>query len=92
MELKYMEKIEILEIPSELTYVYKASTTARKSDKVVEKGIMMVQAHLDSLGVTPAGVPFVAYLNCSEDFSQFDIEVGFPISESVEEKDGMMVV
>jgi len=83
--------IEMLELKSELSLVYKEHTTNAKSDKVIEKGIGMVSAYLSELGIEPIGTPFVAYLNCAEDFSKFDVEVGFPIDETVSEKDGMFM-
>jgi len=83
--------IEVLELKSELSLVYKKHTTNAKSDKVIEKSIGMVSAYLSELGIEPSGTPFVAYLNCAEDFSKFDVEVGFPIAETVPEKDGMFM-
>ena len=81
--------IEVLELKPELALVYKEHTTNAKSDKVIEKGITMVSAYLEELGVKPSGAPFVAYLNCAEDWSNYDVEIGFPIAEAVAEKDGM---
>jgi len=86
-----MDKIEVVELKSELALVYKEHTTNAKSDKVIEKGINMVNAYLEELGIEPSGTPFVAYLNCAEDFSRFDVEVGFPVTEAVPEKDGMFM-
>ncbi|MCL2194605.1 MAG: hypothetical protein FWB76_01465 [Oscillospiraceae bacterium] len=57
--------IEVLELKSELALVYKAHTTNAKSDKVIEKGLEMVIAYLEQLGVEPTGAPYVAYLNCA---------------------------
>jgi len=81
--------IEILELKSELALVYKGHTTNAKSDKLIEKGIGAVLAYFEELGIEPTGTPYVAYLNCAEDFSKFDIEVGFPVAKAVAEKDGM---
>jgi len=83
--------IEVVELKSELSLVYKEHTTIAKSDKVIEKGISMVAAYLDELGIEPSGTPYVAYLNCAADFSKFDIEVGYPLAEAVTEKDGMLM-
>lgn len=83
--------IEILELKSDLSLVYKEHTTNAKSDKVIEKSIGMVGAYLEELGIEPSGTPFAAYLNCAEDFSKFDVEVGFPIIEAVSEKKGMFM-
>jgi len=81
--------IEIMELKPELALVYKAHTTNAKSDKVIKKGINMVSAYLEELGIEPSGSPYVAYLNCAKDWSAYDVEVGFPIAEAVAEKDGM---
>ena len=83
--------IEIMGLKAEPTLVYKAHTTNAKSDKVIEKGISMVGAYLEELGIEPNGTPFVAYLNCAKDWSEYDVEVGFPVAEAVAEKDGMFM-
>ena len=81
--------IEIMELKSELSLVYKEHTTNAKSDKVIEKGINMVSAYLEELGIEPIGTPYIAYLNCAADWSKYDLEIGFPVAEVVTEKDGM---
>jgi len=86
-----MEEIEVVELKSELALVYKEHTTNAKSDKVIEKGLHMVQDYLDELEIKPSGTPYVAYLNCAKDFSEFDVEVGFPVAKAVSEKDGMFM-
>jgi len=86
-----MDKIEVVELKSELALVYKAHTTNAKSDQVIETSLLMVQAYLDELGIKPSGTPYVAYLNCAEDWSEFDIEAGFPVAEAIAEKDGMFM-
>ena len=83
--------IEIMEMKSELALVYKEHTTNAKSGKAIEKGLSMVSAYLDELGIEPSGTPYVAYLNCAKDWSNYDVEVGFPIAEVVTEKDGMFM-
>ena len=83
--------IEIMEMKSELALVYKEHTTNAKSDKVIEKGLSMVSAYLEELGIEPSGAPYVAYLNCADDWSKFDVEAGFPIAEAVAEKGGMFM-
>jgi len=83
--------IEITEMKPELSLVYKEHTTNAKSDKVIEKGLNMVLAYLEELGIEPSGTPYVAYLNCTKDWSKFDLEVGFPVAEAVAEKDGMFM-
>jgi len=83
--------IEILELKPELALVYKEHTTNAKSGKIIEKGINMVSAYLEEVGIEPIGTPFVAYLNCAKDWSNYDVEVGFPVTEAVAEKDGMVM-
>jgi len=83
--------IEIMELKPELALVYKAHTSNAKSDKVIEKGLSMVSAYLEELGIEPSGTPYVAYLNCAKDWSKYDVEVGFPLAEAVAEKDGMFM-
>jgi len=83
--------IEIMELKSESALVYKEHTTNAKSDKVIEKALNMVSTYLEELGIEPIGAPYVAYLNCAEDWSEYDVEVGFTIAEAVAEKDGMVM-
>jgi len=83
--------IEVVELKPELAFVYKEHTTNTKSDKVIEKGLHMVQAYLDGLEINPSGTPYVAYLDCAEDWSEYDIEVGFPIAKAISEKDSMFM-
>jgi effector-binding domain-containing protein len=83
--------IEIMELKSELALVYKEHTTNAKSDKVIKKGLNMVIAYLEKLGIEPSGTPYVAYLNCAADWSKYDVEVGFPVATAVAEKNGMFM-
>lgn len=43
--------------------------------------------YLGKHGVKPAGVPYCKYTNPSEDFMQFDIEMGVPVSAPLPEQD-----
>jgi len=86
-----MAEIKMVELQSELALIYKEHTTNANSDKVIKKGLLMIQTYLDELEIKPSGTPYVAYLNCAEDFSKFDVEVGFPIAKAVVEKGGMVM-
>ena len=51
--------------------------------KVMEEGYPKLMGYIAKQGKQIAGAPYCAYMNCSEDFSQFDVELGVPVSEAV---------
>jgi effector-binding domain-containing protein len=54
---------------------------------VIGEGYGKIMAHLGELGKQMSGVPYIAYMNGNEDFSQFDLEMGVPVDAAVPVKD-----
>jgi len=50
---------------------------------VVTQGFSELEEYVAAQGREIVSAPYLAYMNCSEDFSQFDIELGMPVSEAV---------
>lgn len=46
-------------------------------------------AHAAKHGKQITGCPYCKYTNASEDFMQFDVELGLPVSEPLPEQDGI---
>jgi len=60
--------------------------TAVGMDKMVEAmdaAYSKLMEYIVEQGKQIAGAPYCCYTNCSEDFSQFDMEFGIPVSEAV---------
>ena len=57
--------------------------------EVMERGLNAVYDHLKEIGKHPTGAPYAAYISCNEDFSEFDLELGFPVAEDVSVKDSL---
>ncbi len=76
-------KIEITEQKAELAVVYKERASMDNLNAVMDKGLNMAYNLLIELGKQPAGAPFCCYTNMSEDFSAFDLELGFPVTEEI---------
>ena len=60
--------------------------TAANMEQIAEdatKGFTQLMEYISEQGKQVAGAPYLAYMNCNEDFSQFDIELGIPVSEAV---------
>jgi effector-binding domain-containing protein len=63
--------------------------TAIGMDKMVETmdaGYSKLMAYIAEQGKQIAGAPYCCYTNCNEDFSQFDMELGIPVSEAIPTK------
>jgi effector-binding domain-containing protein len=60
--------------------------TAMGMDKMVEAmnvGFTKLMGYIAEQGKQITGAPYCCYTNASEDFSQFDMEFGIPVSEGV---------
>ena len=60
--------------------------TAMGMDKMVEAmsaAYTKIIEYIAEQGKQMAGAPYCCYTNCSEDFSQFDMEFGIPVNEAV---------
>lgn len=54
---------------------------------IMGEGYQKLWAYVAQCGKQIAGAPYCKYVNGSEDFCKFDIELGVPVSESLPEKD-----
>jgi effector-binding domain-containing protein len=75
--------ISIVDQKAELALAYKEHATMENLMAVVDKGYTAVLNHLAKIGKQPVGAPYLAYFNCAEDFSEFDLEMGYPVAEDV---------
>lgn len=75
--------IEMMEQKAELAVVYKERASMDNMSAVMDKGLNMAYGLLKEQGKQPAGAPFCCYTNASEDFSAFDLELGFPVTEEI---------
>ena len=60
--------------------------TSMGMDKMVEAmdaAYTKLMGYIAEQGKQMAGAPYCCYTNCSETFSQFDMEFGIPVSEAV---------
>lgn len=57
--------------------------------EVMNKELKAVYNHLKEVGKQPTGVPYATYINYNEDFSEFDLEMGFSGAEDVPVKDSL---
>lgn len=80
---------KIVEQGLQLVMSVRTRCAVEKLPELLGKEYMRIYEYLSSLGAKPTGAPFVAYYNM--DMSDLDIEVGFPITEAVPEKDDMQI-
>jgi len=60
--------------------------TAIGMDKMVEAmdtGYPKLMGYIEEQGKQITGAPYCCYMNGNEDFSQFDLELGIPVSEAI---------
>jgi len=76
--------IEISEQKAQLAVaVKKESASMAEISVLATEGLQKVFGLLAQQGVEIAGVPYLAYSNGNADFTQFDVELGIPVSEEV---------
>jgi hypothetical protein len=78
---------EIREIPAQPAALERASTTRDGIPAVVDRAFPALFERLGELGVTPAGAPFVRYL---ETGPRFELELGVPVPEGLGVEDGSL--
>lgn len=54
-----------------------------------DEGYKRIMEYLAKQGRQMTGVPYLAYMNANEDWSQFDVELGMPVTEEISEQDGI---
>lgn len=77
--------IEIVELKSDLALAYKEHSTMENMSEVMGRGLNAIYSRLKELGKQAIGAPYAAYLNANEteDFAEFDLELGFPVAEEI---------
>ena len=75
-------KFEVEDVEPQQVLSIRTRTSLEEMPLKLGKSLETIIAYLGSLGKQPSGAPFVAYYNM--DMSDLDIEIGFPVSESLE--------
>jgi len=81
-------RIEVASFKPEIAVAIKVM--AMNMDNMVEamdKGYSKLMAYIAEQGKEIAGPPYCCYTNANEDYSQFDMEFGIPVSEAVPAND-----
>ena len=81
-------KIEVVEQKSELSLATKKRATMENMMAIIDEGYGKIAGYLAELSKEASGAPYICYFNCTEDFSEFDLEMGFPVAEELPVKDG----
>ena len=63
--------------------VKKENATMAEISVLATEGLQKVFGFLAQQGVEIAGAPYLAYKNGNADFTQFDVELGIPVSEEI---------
>ncbi|MCL1885367.1 MAG: GyrI-like domain-containing protein [Dehalococcoidia bacterium] len=77
-------KVEIINFKAQIAVAMKV--TAIGMDKMAEEmdaGYKKLMVYVSEQGKQIAGAPYCCYTNCSEDFSQFDMELAIPVNEAL---------
>ena len=77
-------KIEVTNQQAQISIALKKTAISmEKIAEVTTEGYTKLMGYLAEQGKQIAGAPYLAYMNASEDFSRFDIELGIPINETI---------
>ena len=63
--------------------IKKTAVSMEQIAEVTTEGLTRLMGYLIENGKQIAGAPYLAYMNGSEDFTQFDVELGIPVNEAV---------
>ena len=84
--------IEIISKDSELAIAVKYDAVdSTNMVGIIGEGYGKLQAYMAQNGNQITGAPYCKYTNPSADYMQFDIELGFPVSEPLPEIDGIFM-
>ena len=76
--------IEITNLKSQIAVaVKKENATMAEISVVATEGLQKVFGFLAQQGEEIVGAPYLAYSNGSADFTQFDVELGIPVSKEI---------
>jgi effector-binding domain-containing protein len=81
------KKIEITNEKSEIAAAIKVTAIGMdKMFEVMDTSYTKLVEYIAEQDKQISGAPYLCYSNGNEDFSQFDVEFGFPVSEAVADK------
>ena len=78
---------ELKEQPAQPALSIRTRAAVQDLPQVFGKAYGAIMQYLGELGEQPAGMPFAAYYNM--DMQNLDIEIGFPVSRQLPDKDGI---
>ena len=67
--------------------IKKTAVSMEQISEITTEGFTRLMGYLTEKGKQIAGAPYLAYMNGNEDFTQFDIELGIPVNETVPVQD-----
>ncbi len=77
-------KIELANQQSQISVAMKMTKVSMAQiAEATTEGYKKLMEYLAKQGKEIAGAPYLAYMNATEDWSRFDIELGIPVSETV---------
>ena len=77
-------EIEVTDQQAQIAVAIKR--TAMNMEQIAEattEGLTRLMEYVTAQGQKMIGAPYLAYMNFQEDFSEFDIELGIPVSEAL---------
>ena len=77
-------KIEVANLEPQIAVATKRTTVNMEQiAEVATEGLTKLMKFIAEQGKEIAGAPYLAYTNCNEDFSEFDIELGIPVNKAM---------
>ena len=77
-------KIEVANLEPQIAVATKkTAVNMEQIAEVATEGLTKLMEFLAKQGKEIAGAPYLAYTNCNEDFSEFDVELGIPVNEAM---------
>ena len=84
--------VEVTELqPAAALAIKMAAVSMEGISDITTQGYARLMGYLAEQGCQIAGAPYLAYSNGNEDFSQFDIELGVPVSHPVAVRDDLFM-
>ena len=84
-------KVEVKEIQGKIALAVIRKATMENIAAVMDEGYTKILGYLATLGQYPVCAPYAAYMNCNEGFTEFDLEMGFPVAAEVPVKDDLFM-
>ena len=83
--------IEVKEMQAKIALAVKRKATMENIAAVMDEGYGKILGYLNEIGQYPVCAPYACYMNCSPDFCEFDLEMGFPVAAEVTVKDDLFM-